>query len=449
MATKPVEQIERHRPGRWIKTAVAVAVALIVLAVLAAVVGWHAYAPGAAREQLRSALRESWTGPVRVGPVELGLFGPVRVAHVEMLDDQGRPCAVLSRVTLHVQDFPGTHPIITSINCDGVRIDLYRVNGELTLPPRRCSQKSRLADRVRLTSVALRNVDVTMHDDGQAVREYRWDSLRLTRKRGWSLSADGRTVADHIVLTGPERSAAGESYALSMSTLGGTVDSRVELAEGPAGLAIPGGSLALKDLNMDDVAGALGTSDLGNGLLNGTFDFHADELSLAALRGTGRIEVAGVNAESAPIASQLIEFMNGGDGHEQAGSRVKAVFDVSGPVVTIERGELTDPLRAMSVEKGGTIDLRTGALDLYLVTLQLRGLGGLASSLPVINLAVIFTNKLTRFHVTGTWSDQKITKEPVKDVSSASVDIFREALKTTTGLPTAVIDGLLKMMGGQ
>jgi hypothetical protein len=102
----------------------------------------------------------------------------------------------------------------------------------------------------------------------------------------------------------------------------------------------------------------------------------------------------------------------------------------------------------MSVEKGGTIVLRTGVLDLYLVTLQLRGLGGVASSLPVINMAVILTNKLTRLHVTGTWEKETITKEPVKDVSAASVEIFREAL-TTTDMPAALIDGLLKLLSGQ
>jgi uncharacterized membrane protein len=45
-----------------------------------------------------------------------------------------------------------------------------------------------------------------------------------------------------------------------------------------------------------------------------------------------------------------------------------------------------------------------------------------------MRLVTALSNKLTRIRVTGTWDEMEFTKEPVRDISAATIDFVKEAL---------------------
>jgi hypothetical protein len=448
MASKPDGHPERRRPRLWLKVLTASAVFLLLLAAGGLAVVRYVLAPAVVREKVREGLAESWDGEVRLGDMELSLFGPVSFSEIEFLDRHGRSHLALSRVALDLSNYPSRSPVLTGLDLHGVTVNLYKVDGELVMPVRKSQRESDFLDKyVRLDDVVLRDVNISLHEDGDLVSQYGWDHIRLARRQEWSLEIDGEPLLEGISLTGPGENAAAETYELHAVALGGTLDARVVLAEGPHGRSVTDGTASVQNLDMRRMSDLAGR-DLGKGVLNGSLGFTADELSVGAIRGSGNLDVSEVDAGAAPVTAQLLDFLNGSANSEPALSKVAATFDVSGPVLTVREAELTDALRAMSVEEGGTVNLQTGQLDFYLVTLQLRGLGGVASSLPMLNVATILTNKLTRFHATGTWDKQTITKEPVKDLSAASIEIFEEAMTGTAGMPSGVVDGIMKLLGG-
>ena len=170
----------------------------------------------------------------------------------------------------------------------------------------------------------------------------------------------------------------------------------------------------------------------------GRLPLDASGPALEELTGRGLLLLGDVNARGDPVTREFFAFLDGAAGRIATSSNIEAVFTLRGPLVTLQRGVLTDKLIVMQVEKGGTINLQTRRLDLYLITLQLRGVSELLAHIPVVRLATSLSNKLTRVHVTGTWDDKKFRKEHVKDLSAATLELLQDAIRTGGSLGPGV-----------
>jgi hypothetical protein len=100
---------------------------------------------------------------------------------------------------------------------------------------------------------------------------------------------------------------------------------------------------------------------------------------------------------------------------------------------------------AIKAEPGGTINLESGDLDMYVVGVGLRQFHNVASKVPIVRLFVDIKDKLVRLRVKGNWSgprDKMITKQPVEDVGEATLGFFKGVIDEGGQLGKAVLDKL-------
>lgn len=190
------------------------------------------------------------------------------------------------------------------------------------------------------------------------------------------------------------------------------------------------------------------------------FAGHSTSLELADLRGEGLIRLEGVGVSQAPVIPGIFEFLGLADAGLPNKCSLEAAFDLAGGWATIRRGRLANPVLALEAQKGGMIDLGTGAVDFYVVAAPFKDVRGLLPSLPpvgplgqltdeVIRTLDTFstlTARLTRLHIKGHWSDppeKLITKEPLEALQAGTVEFIRQAIESGGRLPT----GTLKVFG--
>ncbi len=172
----------------------------------------------------------------------------------------------------------------------------------------------------------------------------------------------------------------------------------------------------------------------------GNFSFRAGDWD--TLRASGLVQLTDANLINLPVLPQIYDMLGLLSGQDLSMTDVAGVIEMAGAEVTINRGELTNPLAAIEVERGGKVNLQTQEVDLYAVAVPLRRVKGLLLDLPLANLFVNLHDHLIRLHVKGKWTDppaRLIRKEPLKDVSQAALDFFRQAANTGGNLPQHIL----------
>lgn len=428
--------------------AAAVAV-LLVLAAATATKYW--VAPHMLRLRLSAVCSQYWRGSVRIGSVDFSFFGPARLRGLELLDECGRQHLWADEATVRLKNRLSDRPTVTSIAARGVSVNFHRVGGKLVFPLRLPPQGDELIEHcLDLQSIQLRDLSVKLLEDRRVSWQLSRPMVTVTRgAKSYEVELPDQEVIDGLRIT-PLHGNGGQVLAgleFEAAVLGGKASGKVAI-ERPSGKSAKcDGFVSISGLDLERLSEFLPTQQsLGVGILTGWLEFHSREPDLTRLMGAGELTVTDVDAEAGPLTGSLLEFLNGNFSQDAAKSNVEAAFTFDRAVATLQDCTLSDALRIMRVESGGTIDLRTGELDLYLVTLQLRGVSKLLTRIPVLKLAATLSNKLTRVHVTGTWHDQIISKEPVEDMYSATLELLQEIVTTGGAIRPVVQDALADLL---
>ena len=213
-----------------------------------------------------------------------------------------------------------------------------------------------------------------------------------------------------------------------------------EQEHAPAALA---GELGLSGVSLSELSEEFFPQQkINQGTLDakGNFSFLAGDWD--TLRSGGLVQLTDANLINLPVVPQVYDVLGLLSGQNLSMTDVAGVIEMAGPEVTVIRGELTNPLAAVEVERDGKVNLRTQEVDLYVTAVPLRRLKGLLLNVPLSNLLVDFHDRLIRLHVKGKWTDppaRLIRKEPLKDVSQAALDFFRQAANTGGNLPQHIL----------
>ena len=431
------------------KLLLVVLAACVGLVVIGGAVTKYFFAPAAVRQRLRAGLSDYWEGTVEVGEVSFSYFGPIRLREVELAGLANSTRVLAGQVVLHMKDYPSVNPVITDVEVTDLAIQLSGDGEGLDLP---LELPDVPADQAAdLESVEVTGVSLSLDRGPDRRHELRLDRIRLA-KRGESvkLTVQGAGLAAEMEISATRGGGRALQIAVGGTAFGGRLDADMESSPPPDVSPALSGTLTAENLRLDEMAKLVGRQGSNSGLLSLDVQIAGPGLAVAGLTGSGTVKVTGVDASRTSLTRTLLSILEGSPPTAKSQSDVRVVFDLAGSVATLREGELVDALRAMKIEEGGTVNLRSGRLDFYLITLQVKGVSGLLTKIPVVSLATALTNKLTRVHVTGTWGDHKITKEPVRDVSAATLEFFKEILSPTSG-PRGPVDGLtevLKVLSG-
>jgi len=171
----------------------------------------------------------------------------------------------------------------------------------------------------------------------------------------------------------------------------------------------------------------------------------ADWARAECLSGNGVLFMDDVDLVGVPVLPGLLQTMNVLPKGQKGLSDLHLLFALDRGTVTVQEGKLANPLSALDVEKGGKIDLGKKHLDLHVVVVGIKQLHTVLKRIPLLNLAVGFKDKLTRFHVVGPWDDPPaslIRKEPLKDLSKGTQDFFKGVVGTGGQIGPGILKGL-------
>ena len=163
------------------------------------------------------------------------------------------------------------------------------------------------------------------------------------------------------------------------------------------------------------------------------------------LIGGGHLAMDDVDLVSVPILPGLLQVMQVLPKGQRGVSDLQAFFVLKDGVVTVDEGKLANPISALAAQRGGTIDLRSKQLDLVVVVVAIKQLRGILKSIPLVNLAVGFKDRLARFQVKGPWDDppaKLIRKQPVEDLGKGTEEFFTGVIKAGGQIGPGIVKGI-------
>jgi len=431
------------------------AAVLLVLIVAAAMVGKWYLAPAMLRSRLTSALEDYWDGPATVAEVDFNYFGPTHLRRVVLRDTAGRAWATARSVKLTLRDWPGTSPALRDVRIDRLALQCHFVHGKLALPVRewprlfadfppyidvrrfhvRGLSLTGLADGAR--TFALRDLELLVTRDGQ---EY---DLSLKRPAPGpsnvplvSGRVDPRTQQASFKFQGTGFAGRLRAWAPSDASPRGPIDCQ--------------GQLNLLKADVADLSRLLGRPGLvTGGRITLDYKFAKDRTGPDAFTGKGSVLIDNANADRLPVVRAIFASLNLAPDDSASDFDADVRFRSRRSLLTIDAGRFANPLLAVEIEPGGTVDLKTGRIDLYAVAAILSDLQTVLTSLPIpfVNLVASVTKKLARLHVVGRWDDRdaiRVTKEPLKDITEGTIDF----ISGVAGSGGQLGEGLFKSIEG-
>ena len=219
------------------------------------------------------------------------------------------------------------------------------------------------------------------------------------------------------------------------SGCGGQLSGTARAAIGPDGVISGAADVKATGVDLPELTEVLG--GVKNKARGGTLslDLHV-ERAAGAVTGRGVLALRQADAMSLPLVPELFSGL-GLPAHEALSrSDGAAAFDVQGPVLRVRQMRLANPLSALDAEPGGTVNLQTHDLNLYVVAAPLKHLESVLKGvmdLPVLRIVgnplLKLRDAATRFHIVGNWSDpsgQLVRKDAVQDLGEGTVGFFRD-----------------------
>ncbi|HUS74255.1 MAG TPA: AsmA-like C-terminal domain-containing protein [Sedimentisphaerales bacterium] len=194
-----------------------------------------------------------------------------------------------------------------------------------------------------------------------------------------------------------------------------------------------GGQILAQKMSFLELTSALArqTKKATKGTVTLNCNFTAKGGDLKNLGGEGRILLDDADISVIPIIPLVFRTIGLAQLDPMKMSDVECTFSMSGPAVTIKSAHVANRFAAIKAEAGGTINLQTEKIDMYVVAVPLKQIDAVFQRVPVVNIFANLKDKLTRLHIRGSWSDppkKLIAKEPIKDIKDSTVGFLKDVV---------------------
>ncbi|KKN89397.1 hypothetical protein LCGC14_0239040 [marine sediment metagenome] len=433
------------RPRRRFR-AVRVIVLLGILVAAIVPLVYDLAAPAVAGRRIRQRIRQHWSGSIQLGRVDIGFPGPVIVHDVVLTDSGGHAWLRVGRMTATLADWPGISPRVTALNCQDTEVTVH-VDRALPLH----DQVGLLHEITDLQMISADNVTVSIAANDRQLRTLNGQPLtipglsavleRVPAAPGdrWRVEIHRPNGPDAAKLKGElNRIGALSSADLfvfrgRMDAFDGTTTITVSVRlplEADASLSAQG-SLFAENIDLQKLSQSLKTDESFHGrLVEGRLDVQAPALTLDKVHAQGLVLLEDVPIRRTTLLQKIGEATSPGRPPKLADSDVAAVFTVDGAMLTFHSARLGDPIMAIDVERGSTVDLISGELDMTVRTAVLSDLRGALRLMPMVHLMVGLTEALSGLDVSGTWAEPIITPAPPLLAGNGGPDFLRRMAET-------------------
>ena len=179
------------------------------------------------------------------------------------------------------------------------------------------------------------------------------------------------------------------------------------------------------------------------------YNFTSKGNNLQSLSAEGQIILNDADITVIPVIPHIFNTLGLSKINPVKLSDTECTFTMAGSVVKIQSAHIANPFGAIEIEQGGTIDLQTGQLDMYVIAVPLRQLYGIVKKAPVADIVFNLRDKLSRFYLRGHWSSppaKLITKTPIKDIKEGTVGFFQDVARNGGNFGQEMIKGFKTLL---
>jgi len=169
------------------------------------------------------------------------------------------------------------------------------------------------------------------------------------------------------------------------------------------------------------------------GTVTFNYNFSCKGKDLQNLTGEGQIFLDDADISVIPIVPYIFNTVGLSQLDPLKMSDAECAFTMTGPVATIKSAHIANRLAAIRAEPGGTINLQTKQINIYVKAVPLKQVDAIIKRVPIVNIVDNIKDKLTRLNIRGNWSDppsKLIKKEPIKDIKEATVGFLRDVVNS-------------------
>jgi hypothetical protein len=264
---------------------------------------------------------------------------------------------------------------------------------------------------------------------------------------GWTVAKNGKTIADNLTTKAYARDGRFDFENITASVFSGSAVGSLYIENIPNKPTFFGGSVLMLGMDFVEMTSVIGGPGrkATKGVVAFNYSFTAEGTDLQNLIGRGHIFLDDADVTVIPVVPHLFRVMGLSRLNPLEMSDVGCTFTTAGPVVTVETAHIANFFAAIRADSGGTINLQTKQIDMYVVALPIKQIDAVISRIPILNILVNLKDKLVRFRIRGRWSDapaKLITKEPLKDIKKATVGFFRDVIETGDWITQPIRKGL-------
>jgi len=199
------------------------------------------------------------------------------------------------------------------------------------------------------------------------------------------------------------------------------------------------------------------TSILGEGGKKATkgsvtlkYNFTAAGSDLKSLSGYGSVFLDDADITVLPVIPYIFSNIGLAKLDPLRMADVECIFSMAGPVVKIQSAHIANPYAAIVAEPGGTINLQTKQVEMYVNAVPLEKIESIIRQLPILDIFFNLKDKLTRLYIKGNWSDpptKLITKRPIEDIKEGTVGFLQDVVKNGGQISQAMLKGFGAIFG--
>ncbi len=199
------------------------------------------------------------------------------------------------------------------------------------------------------------------------------------------------------------------------------------------------------------------TSVLGEGGKKATkgsvtlkYNFTATGGDLKSLSGYGSVFLDDADITVLPVIPYIFSSIGLAKLDPLRMADVECIFSMTGPVVKIQDAHIANPYAAIVAEPGGTIDLQTKQVEMYVRAVPLEKVESIIRQLPILDIFFNLKDKLMRLYIKGKWSDSPtklITKRPIDDIKEGTVGFLQDVVRNGGQISQAMLEGFGVIFG--
>ncbi|MCP4379676.1 MAG: hypothetical protein GY794_26345 [bacterium] len=438
--------------------------ALISLCLLVVILVWVAkilVIPSITRGLAADSLGEFWSGAIEIDDVDVNVFSASYVRGISVRDDSGRTWLNVPEVRMEMV-WDGIIPRLQAARVDTVNISLQLIDGKCIVPlkPSEPSGEpldiAELVDMLEKTEMtiatvtvrAVNNVSESKNDqtpDGVVlpmelariilatsvdISDIKWKDGTLTLA-----SALGQIAKDRLVMNAsggiqPDRSMKFNAD-IAGPLCGGKIrgDFKAVLSPEASGLTVEASADDIKMADLTRITSPDEPMKEGTGKVVARMSMSGADPE--TIRGRVAFFLDDAHLWNTPILSSLFEYMK----LKMESADIESCVELTGTTATIVSGQLATKVWAADFEKGGTIELGGGEVDMYVIFLPIKQTGIILNVVKKFNPLNLLAKEVFRLHVTGDKNSTTVMPVLFSDLSKlpAGAMGLLESVTTTGG----------------